>query len=144
MGIPLSMQVRFLICYTLPLYLGIPSGSLGTSPIHKLVWTPCLRFVCIWLYILQNYNYKLHFQNLSIYHIPHAFRRRWHMRREGVIYFYQGFLPYMMSSMDGWRDEWMDEWKASRKTTTASFTICDYMTTLLVAWISLYAKTPNL
>jgi hypothetical protein len=28
--------------------------------------------VCIWEYILQNYNYKLHFQNLSIYHIPHV------------------------------------------------------------------------
>jgi hypothetical protein len=27
----------------------------------------------IWQYILQNYNYKLHFQNLSIYHIPHVF-----------------------------------------------------------------------
>jgi hypothetical protein len=28
-----------------------------------LVWTPCLmhRCVCIWRYILQNYNYKLHF-----------------------------------------------------------------------------------
>ncbi len=37
-------------------------------------WTPCLthRCVCIWRYILQNYNYKLHFQNLSIYHIPHV------------------------------------------------------------------------
>ncbi len=33
------------------------------------------RFVCIWRYILQNYNYKLHFQNLSIYHIPHVFIR---------------------------------------------------------------------
>jgi len=46
---------------------------------HKLfieiVWTPCLmhRCVCIWRYILQNYNYKLHFQNLSIYHISHVF-----------------------------------------------------------------------
>ncbi len=29
--------------------------------------------MCIWQYILQNYNYKLHFQNLSIYHIPHVF-----------------------------------------------------------------------
>ncbi len=28
--------------------------------------------VCIWRYILQNYNYKLHFQNLFIYHIPHV------------------------------------------------------------------------
>jgi hypothetical protein len=27
------------------------------------------RCVCIGWYILQNYNYKLHFQNLSIYHI---------------------------------------------------------------------------
>jgi hypothetical protein len=44
---------------------------------HKglLVWTSCLmhKCVCIWRYILQNYNYKLHFQNLSIYHIPHVF-----------------------------------------------------------------------
>ncbi len=30
------------------------------------------RCVCIWRYILQNYNYKLHFQNLSTYHIPHV------------------------------------------------------------------------
>ncbi len=39
------------------------------------VWTLCLmhRCVCIWWYILQNYNFKLHFQNLSIYHIPHVF-----------------------------------------------------------------------
>ncbi len=28
--------------------------------------------VCIWRYILQNYNYKLHFQNLSIFHIPYV------------------------------------------------------------------------
>jgi hypothetical protein len=42
--------------------------------ITVLVWTPCLmhRGVCIWRYILQNYNYKLHFQNLSTYHIPHV------------------------------------------------------------------------
>ncbi len=42
-----------------------------------LVWTLCLmhRCVCIWWYILQNYNYKLHFQNLSLYHIPHVFIR---------------------------------------------------------------------
>jgi hypothetical protein len=39
-----------------------------------LVWTRCLlhRCVCIWRYILWNYNYKLHFQNLFIYHIPHV------------------------------------------------------------------------
>jgi hypothetical protein len=30
------------------------------------------RYVCIWQYILQNYNYKLHFQNLSTYHILHV------------------------------------------------------------------------
>jgi hypothetical protein len=41
---------------------------------NELVWTLCLmhRCVCIWWYILQNYSYKLHFQNLSIYHIPHV------------------------------------------------------------------------
>jgi hypothetical protein len=31
---------------------------------HRCVW--------IWRYILQNYNYKLHFQNLFIYDIPHV------------------------------------------------------------------------
>ncbi len=167
------------------------------SYILWLVWTPCLKHmcVCIWRYILQNYNYKLHFQNLFIYHIPHvfietlavenldvcttcdlwdnniqltmvkdrrwqiypnvvrcqscqnitmlrdecthtflyvfghcvenicwfccwywyqnlggaplgaghAFPRQWHMCiGGGVIYFCQGFLPYMMPSMDGW------------------------------------------
>jgi len=43
-----------------------------TSYIFPIVWTLCLmhRCVCIWRYILQNYNYKLHFQNLFIYHIP--------------------------------------------------------------------------
>jgi hypothetical protein len=30
------------------------------------------RCVYIWQYILQNYNYKLHFQNLFIYNIPHV------------------------------------------------------------------------
>jgi hypothetical protein len=30
------------------------------------------RCVCISQYILQNYNYKLHFQNLFIYDIPHV------------------------------------------------------------------------
>jgi len=44
------------------------------SFLFKLVWTPCLmhRCVCIWRYVLQNYNYKLHFQNLFIYNIPHV------------------------------------------------------------------------
>jgi hypothetical protein len=47
-----------------------------------LVWTLCLmhRCVCIWRYILQNYNYKLHFQNLSIYHIPHVFMGPWSLK----------------------------------------------------------------
>ncbi len=38
------------------------------------IWTRCLmhRCVCFWRYILQNYNYKLHFKNLSTYHIPHV------------------------------------------------------------------------
>jgi hypothetical protein len=35
--------------------------------------------VCVYLTVhitkLQNHNYKLHFQNLSIYHIPHVFIR---------------------------------------------------------------------
>ncbi len=35
----------------------------------------------------------------------HAFPRQRHMRRGGVIYFCQGFLPCMMPSMDGWMDE---------------------------------------
>jgi hypothetical protein len=41
---------------------------------YLLVWTLCLmhRCVCIWWYILQNYNYKLHFQNLFIYDIWHV------------------------------------------------------------------------
>jgi hypothetical protein len=30
------------------------------------------RCVFIWWYILKNYNYKLHFQNLFIYHILHV------------------------------------------------------------------------
>jgi hypothetical protein len=30
------------------------------------------KCVCIWQYILQNYNYKLHFQNLFIYDILHV------------------------------------------------------------------------
>jgi hypothetical protein len=33
----------------------------------------------------------------------HAFPRQRHMRRGGVIYFCQGFLPCMMPSMDGWK-----------------------------------------
>ncbi len=54
-----------------------PFGLLSPSPTplyNLLVWTPCLmhRCVCIWRYIIQNYNYKLHFQNLSTYHIPHV------------------------------------------------------------------------
>ncbi len=54
-------------------------------------------------------------------------------RGGGVIYFCQGFFPCMMPSMNGWQDGRMDGWtghmmkKASRQTTTTSFTICNYM-----------------
>ncbi len=44
-------------------------GSIRNIPfVLTLVWTPCLmhRCVCIWRYILQNYNYKLHFKT-SLY-----------------------------------------------------------------------------
>jgi hypothetical protein len=62
------------------LQLGIdPTYSCGLAKLQLpliilLVWTRCLmhRCVCIWQYILQNYNYKPHFQNLSTYHIPHV------------------------------------------------------------------------
>jgi hypothetical protein len=49
--------------------------KVASSHIMRLVWTPCLmhRCVCIWQYILQDCNYKLHFQNLLIYHISHVF-----------------------------------------------------------------------
>ncbi len=40
----------------------------------------------------------------------HAFPRQRHMRRERVIYFYQGFLPCIIPSIDGWQDGWMDGW----------------------------------
>ncbi len=97
--------------------------------------------VCIWRYILQNYNYKLHFQNLSTYHILHVSMGTlaaanldvctacdpWDSniqltmvkdRRSG------SGMPFLDSdtwgvglfisvrSMDGWRDGWMK--KASR------------------------------
>jgi hypothetical protein len=43
----------------------LPKASIlnFTWHIHWLVWTPCLmhRCVCIWRYILHNYNYKLTF-----------------------------------------------------------------------------------
>jgi hypothetical protein len=61
-------------------YLAALIGTISGIVCHVhlyiyIVWTPCLmhRCGCIWQYILQNYNYKLHFQNLSIYHIPHVF-----------------------------------------------------------------------
>jgi hypothetical protein len=51
------------------------------------------------------------------------------MRRGGYL-----FLPGFFSMYDaihewmtGWMDACMDGWKASRKTTTTSFTICNYM-----------------
>jgi hypothetical protein len=57
----------------LTIVVSYPILNRSHASIH-LVTTLCLmhRCVCIWLYILQNYNYKLHFQNLSIYHIPHV------------------------------------------------------------------------
>jgi len=58
-------------------WFGFPNflSKLNLHVYSVLVWTPCLmhRCVCIWRYILQNYNYKLHFQNLCIYHILHVF-----------------------------------------------------------------------
>jgi hypothetical protein len=61
-SMPLAKHLMFIL---------IPFGCFS---MYKLVWTLCLmhRCVCIWRYILQNYNYKLHFQNLSTYHIPHV------------------------------------------------------------------------
>jgi hypothetical protein len=68
----------FHICFFLLLLL-----FLLCPRIYKQVWTPCLmhRCVCIWQnYILQNYNYKLHFQNLFIYNIPHVSIRTWPLK----------------------------------------------------------------
>ncbi len=141
------------------------------------------RCVCIWQYILQNYNYKLHFQNLSIYHILHVFivfenldvctacdpwdsniqltmvkDRRWQIypvadidikilgvpsprlgmpfldndtcAEAGVIYLCHGFLP--CERMDGWMDRSCE--KASRKTITTSFTICNMTLHINIGW----------
>jgi len=46
------------------------------------------------------------------------------MCRGGVIYFCQGFLSYMMPSMDGLWEESCDE-KASQKMTMMFFIICN-------------------
>ncbi len=147
------------------------------------------KSVCIWQYILQNYNYKLHFQNLSIYHIPHVFigtliaenfdvctacdpwdsniqltmvkDRRWqiypqcHSNRKlttiliskswgwpppgpgmpfldsdtcaGEGYLFLSGFSSLYDVIHGWMMGWMDRWmkKASWKTTTTSFTICN-------------------
>ncbi len=80
--------------------------------IYVLVWTQCLmhRCVCIWLYILQNYKYKLHFQNLSIYHIPHVSIEAFVPKKKeiaaagggwGVTEYLQ--LDWMGDGMDGWK-----------------------------------------
>jgi hypothetical protein len=49
----------------LKLLLNVSDNSFWRSSSfdYTLVWAPCLmhRCVCIWRYILQNYNYKLHF-----------------------------------------------------------------------------------
>jgi hypothetical protein len=53
--------VKFLFFFS----LSKRKPKLGFMLYTLLVWTPCLMHmcVCIWRYILQNYNYKLHFQN---------------------------------------------------------------------------------
>jgi hypothetical protein len=66
----------------------------------------------------------------------HAFPRQRHMGRGGVIYYCQRFLPCMMPSMDVWWDEWIE--KASRKTTTTSFTICNGLEIPLIVTRSIY------
>jgi hypothetical protein len=85
-GLPCSRQIKNWHVSDLPPRIGSMYGQMpeglrhswnnGSSRLevedllfHELVWTPCLmhRCVYIWWYILQNYNYKLHFQNLSIY-----------------------------------------------------------------------------
>jgi hypothetical protein len=50
------------------------SNQVSLAYLCETSLNPCLmhRCVCIWRYILQNYKYKLYFQNLSIYHIPHV------------------------------------------------------------------------
>ncbi len=56
----------------------------------------------------------------------HAFPKQRHMRRGGYL-FLPGFssLVWCHPWMDDGTDGWMDGWKASRKTTTTSFTICN-------------------
>jgi hypothetical protein len=71
-----TCSCTFIFSLHVSLQVVIISVPIPWCPIHvSLVWTPCLmhRSVCIWRYILQNDNYKLHFQNLSIYHIARFF-----------------------------------------------------------------------
>jgi hypothetical protein len=58
------LRHRCVIIIASPFLTGFTDSCL-TSVIGMLL-------VCIWPYISQNYNYKLHFQNLSIYHIPNV------------------------------------------------------------------------
>jgi hypothetical protein len=146
--------------------------------------------VCIWRYILQNYNYKLHFQNPSIYHILHVFIgalaaenldvctacdpwdsniqltmikdrrgqiyrnatqtgnwwRYWYIKilgvpplgpgmpfldsntcAEGGGYLFLSGFSSLYDAIHGWMTRRIDGWmkKASLKTTTISFTICN-------------------
>jgi hypothetical protein len=158
------------------------------SYVQGLVWTPCLMHRCVYFTVhIQNYNYKLHFQNLSIYHISHVsiwtlaaenldvctacdpwlmseiatYSWPWEKTRDSkymfgllLIYWYQNLegappgpghaFPWQRHMCRGrgglfisvrlffpvWchprMDDGMDGWKPSRKTTTTSFTICNY------------------
>jgi hypothetical protein len=153
----------------------LPKASIlnFTWHIHWLVWTPCLmhRCVCIWRYILHNYNYKLTFskplyttfrmyssglwplkilmfallvtREIATYSwywyqnfegpppARHAFLRQRHMRKgeggylflPGLSSLYDAIHRWMTGRMDGWTGHVMK--KASWKTTTTSFTICN-------------------
>jgi len=73
-----------------------------------LVWTPCLmhRCMCIWRYILQNYNYKLHFQNLSIYHIARFFLGKFIFIVSTWNFYFQNCLsPFF--GLGKWPGQWL-------------------------------------
>jgi hypothetical protein len=50
----------------------LSSTNVSFPPKNRKKGIFCHKFVCIWRYILQNYNYKLLFQNLLIYDISHV------------------------------------------------------------------------
>ncbi len=69
---PSPTQTTFSSSFTGFTFIWVKIYSNWSSTFNsQLVWTLCLmhRSMCIWQYILQNYNYKLHFQNLFIYNI---------------------------------------------------------------------------